>query len=72
MMWIKEFVDCLESSTRANLRLDEAITLKEFHLPKNVYKCRREGGYTRANLELIPFGCHRQTHTTIHTIVPLR
>jgi hypothetical protein len=50
-MWIKEFVDCLESSTLANPRLDEAITLKEFHLPKKVYKYRRDGGYARANLE---------------------
>jgi hypothetical protein len=50
-VWIEEFVNCIENSTLTKPGLDEAIALKEAHLPKRVYKFRRDGKYARANLE---------------------
>lgn len=50
-MWAKDFVDCLESSTLNHPRLDEAIALKQLHLPKRIYKYRRDSNYSRQNLK---------------------
>ena len=50
-MWIEEFVGCIESSTLAKPRLDEAVAMKDACLPKKIYKYRRDGKYARANLE---------------------
>lgn len=50
-MWIEEFVAHIESCTLARPGLDEAIALKDAHLPKRIYKYRRDGDYARANLE---------------------
>ena len=50
-VWIEEFVDCIESSTLAKPRLDEAVAMKDACLPKKIYKYRRDGEYARANLE---------------------
>lgn len=49
-MWIKSFVDCLNSATLSNPRIDDAIALKEPQLPKRVYKYRRDSTYSRENL----------------------
>ena len=49
--WIKDFVDCLESATLAQPRLEEAIALKQAHLPKRIYKYRRDSKYSRENLK---------------------
>lgn len=49
-MWIEEFVDSIENSTSARPGLAEAITLKEAHLPKKIYKYRRDVDHARANL----------------------
>jgi hypothetical protein len=50
-MWIKDFVDCLESATLEQPRLEEAIALKQVHLPKRIYKYRRDSKYSRENLK---------------------
>jgi hypothetical protein len=50
-MWIKDFVNRLESSTLDHPRLDEAIALKQAHLPKLIYKYRRDSGDSRENLK---------------------
>jgi len=46
-MWTKNLVSCLEESTAGHPRVDEAIAIKEQHLPKRVYKYRCDTGYAR-------------------------
>ena len=37
-VWIEEFVSCIESSTLAKPRFDEAAAMKDTYLPKRIYK----------------------------------
>jgi hypothetical protein len=46
-MWTKDFVSCLEESTAGYPRVDEAIAIKEQHLPKRIYKYRCDTDYAR-------------------------
>jgi hypothetical protein len=50
-MWTKDFVSCLEESTAGHPRVDEAIAIKEQHLPKRVYKYRCDTDYSRDGLK---------------------
>ena len=49
-MWIKDFLDCLEASTFGQPRDAEALAIKEQHLPKRLYKYRRDYSNSRENL----------------------
>ena len=51
MMWVRDFVDCLEGSTLRQPRVAEALAIKEQHLPKRIYKYRRDCLNSRRNLE---------------------
>ena len=50
-MWIQDFVDCIEGSTSDQPRFAEALSIKEQHLPKRIYKYRRDCCNSRRNLE---------------------
>ena len=50
-MWIRDFIDCLEGSTRGRSRIDEALAIKQQHLPKRIYKYRRDCDHSRDNLK---------------------
>jgi hypothetical protein len=50
-MWKREFTDCLEKSTLACPLFDEALAIKRQHLPKKIYKYRRDCPNHRSNLE---------------------
>jgi len=50
-MWLETFVNCLETSTRRHSRIDEALALKQQHLPKRIYKYRRDSTNSRDNLK---------------------
>jgi len=41
-MWITDFINCFEESTLAHPRIEDALAIKQQHLPKRVYKYRRE------------------------------
>jgi hypothetical protein len=48
--WVKEFVDCLNRSTLEQQTLEEAIAIKDPHLPKKIYKYRCDNDYSRKSL----------------------
>jgi len=50
-MWTQYFVDCIEGSTFDQPRFAEALSIKEQHLPKRIYKYRRDCSCSRQNLE---------------------
>ena len=50
-MWTRDFVDCWEGSTFGQPRVEEAHSIKQQHLPKRIYKYRRDCGESRRNLE---------------------
>ena len=50
-MWIQSFVDCLEGSTLAHPRIDEALAIKQHHVPGRIYKYRRDCCCSRENLK---------------------
>jgi len=50
-MWIRDFVDCLKGSTLGQPRFEEALSIKQQHLPKRIYKYRRDCSDSRRNLE---------------------
>jgi len=49
--WTRDFIDCFEGSTLSQPRLAEALAIKEQHLPKRIYKYRRDCVNSRRNLE---------------------
>lgn len=49
-MWIDEFVSRLKKSTVAKPLIDEALALKEAHLPQHLYKYYRVNSYGLASL----------------------
>ncbi len=50
-MWIEEFMGCIETFTFAKSGLEDALAVKDAHLPTKLYKYRRYDEYARANLE---------------------
>ena len=50
-MWTEEFLECLKQSTLEESRFAEAITFKQQHLPKRIYKYRSHNSYARENLK---------------------
>src|SRR5690242_4597239 len=50
-MWEKQFVDCIKRSTSDQPRFAEALDIKQQHLPKRIYKYRRDCSNSRQNLE---------------------
>jgi hypothetical protein len=50
-MWMQDFVRCVEGSTLGWSRLDEALAIKQAHLPKRIYKYRRDCSHSRENLK---------------------
>jgi len=50
-MWVQDFVDCIEGSTLDQSRFAEALSIKQQHLPKRIYKYRRDCTNSRRNLE---------------------
>jgi Protein of unknown function (DUF2971) len=50
-MWVKDFVDCIEGSTLDQPRFEQALSIKEQHLPRRIYKYRRDCSNSRRNLE---------------------
>jgi hypothetical protein len=50
-MWKQEFVDSIEGSTSAQPHFAEARSIKQRHLPKRIYKYRRDCSNSRRNLE---------------------
>jgi len=50
-MWKNEFTDGLEKSTLARPLFDKALSIKRQHLPKKIYKYRRDCPNHRDNLE---------------------
>jgi hypothetical protein len=50
-MWPEDFVACLEESTTGQPRVDEAIAIKDQHLPKRIYKYRCDTDYSRNGLK---------------------
>jgi hypothetical protein len=49
-MWTDKFLAYLKQSTVKKSYFDEAIALKEQHLPKRIYKYRFDNSYARENL----------------------
>lgn len=51
-MWKDQFLEYLKQSTLAKSLFEQAIALKQQHLPKRIYKYRKddEAGYARKNL----------------------
>jgi hypothetical protein len=45
--WKRKFVEMLEGSTLGQSRVDDAIALKEQHLPRRIYKYRRDCAESR-------------------------
>jgi hypothetical protein len=50
-MWIQDFVDCIEGSTFDQPRFAGALSIKQQHLPKRIYKYRCDCSNSRGNLE---------------------
>src|ERR1035438_4158766 len=50
-MWTKDFIACLEKSTIAHPTVEEALAIKQQHLPKRIYKYRQVCPYHINNLE---------------------
>jgi hypothetical protein len=40
-MWTDDFIACLEKSTASQPRVEEALAMKDSHLPKRIYKYRQ-------------------------------
>lgn len=40
-MWTEDFIACLEKSTASQPRVEEALAIKDRHLPKRIYKYRQ-------------------------------
>ena len=49
-MWKRDFVNCLEGSTLGHPRIEEALAIKQEHLPRHIYKYRRDCRNSRNNL----------------------
>ncbi len=49
-MWTDDFLDLLKQSTLGQSRFEEAIALKQQHLPARIYKYRTDNSYARENL----------------------
>jgi hypothetical protein len=49
--WRSRFVECLEKHTPANPLIEEALAIKQRHLPKQIYKYRRICQNHLGNLE---------------------
>lgn len=50
-MWTKDFIACLEKSTIAQPCVEEALGIKQQHLPKRIYKYRQVCPYHISNLK---------------------
>jgi hypothetical protein len=50
-MWEQDFVACLERSTRAHPLINEALDIKQQHMPQRIYKYFRDCNHTRDNLK---------------------
>jgi hypothetical protein len=50
MSWKGDFVECLETSTLAYRRLDEALNIVRSNQPQRIYRYRRNTEYSRAEL----------------------
>jgi hypothetical protein len=50
-VWVQDFVDCFEGSTYGQPRVAEALSIKQQHLPKRIYKYRRDCSDSRRNLD---------------------
>jgi hypothetical protein len=50
-MWPQNFLTCFEESTLGHPRLEEALRIKEQHLPNRIYKYRRDSKESRLNLD---------------------
>jgi hypothetical protein len=50
-VWITDIVNCLEESTLAHPRIEEALAFNQQHLPKRIYKYRRDCSNHRNNLK---------------------
>jgi len=50
-MWTQDFIACIDGSTFDQPRFDEALSIKQAHLPKRIYKYRRDCSNSRRNLE---------------------
>jgi hypothetical protein len=48
--WVKGFIDCLGRSTFADPTLEDAIALKQKHLPSRIYKYRKIDAFSLENL----------------------
>ncbi len=49
-MWVNDFVAAIESSTVASSKIEDAIAVKQEHLPKRIYKYRCDNEDSRKNL----------------------
>ena len=49
--WIDDFVACIERATLEKPTIDEAIAIKQAHLPKSIYKYRRADDRAIENLK---------------------
>ena len=49
-MWTEDLIRCLEGSTVASSRVEEAIALKDKNLPTYIYKYRSDDARARENL----------------------
>src|SRR5208282_855772 len=49
--WKQEFFNFLTESTSEHSRVPEALSIKELHLPKHIYKYRCDCAYSRDTLE---------------------
>ena len=49
-MWTEDFISCLERSTVAKPTVDDALTIKQEHLPKRIYKYRQVSPHHISNL----------------------
>jgi hypothetical protein len=54
--WVKEFVDSLNRSALEQQTLEDAIAIKDPHLPKKIYKYRCDNDYSRKSLHDHCFG----------------
>jgi len=49
--WLRYFVSCIEQSTKKKRLLDEALQIKQQHIPDKVYKYREINEYSLDNLK---------------------
>lgn len=68
VMWIEEFVSLLKKSSVTQPRLDEALALKQQHLPRFLYKYFRVTSHSLDNLRNDTVWICSPKRTTIPTI----